>query len=591
MASGEYTSFWGSLRNIAAMTDSRARREIGVLVLLTFASALSEIFTIATIVPFLALLASGSAGTHRRWIDWVLHAVGADSLDKALIAATVALACAAIASAAVRILLQRKTQDFVYSFGHRLSIEVQRRALLQPYSWHVRQNSSQQLANIEKVELLTGMVLFPLVQAAAATTITALIVVLLLRLAPLPTLGTGVVVGVIYYVLALSARRRLNTYSEEIERSFEKRIRILQEGLAGIRDIILDSSHALLLDRFRSIDLRLARARASATFVSAVPRYVVEAAGIITIAVLALALSRREGGLAASLPILGAVALGAQRVLPLIQQLYQGWSSVLGNRAVVDELSRQLTLPLPEVSRSRPRLPFKRSIEFTDVSYAYADRSQHAVTGLTFTIPHGARVALVGPTGSGKSTTADLLMGLLEPTEGSIAVDGVELTDANRESWRANVGHVPQILFLADATIAQNIALSGKVAMDRVREAAALAQLDEFVASLPDGFKTVVGERGERISGGQRQRLAIARAIYRNTPLLVLDEATSALDDETEAAVLEALVRLQKQGRTVVIIAHRSRLIADCDCLIRLEKGRVVEFARGDGVPFKKRRA
>jgi ABC-type multidrug transport system fused ATPase/permease subunit len=289
--------------------------------------------------------------------------------------------------------------------------------------------------------------------------------------------------------------------------------------------------------------------------------------------------------------VLGAVALGAQRVLPLIQQLYQGWSSVLGNRAVVDELSRQLALAIPETSPPRSRLPFKKAIQFTGVGYAYADRSRHAVTGLTFTIPHGARVALVGPTGSGKSTTADLLMGLLEPTEGSIAVDGVELTDANRESWRANVSHVPQILFLADATIAQNIALSGKVDMDRVREATALAQLDEFIASLPDGFDTVVGERGERISGGQRQRLAIARAIYRDTPLLVLDEATSALDDDTETAVLEALVKLQKQGRTIIIIAHRSRLIAECDCLIRLDKGRVVELARGAALPLKKRRA
>jgi len=194
-----------------------------------------------------------------------------------------------------------------------------------------------------------------------------------------------------------------------------------------------------------------------------------------------------------------------------------------------------------------------------------------------------ARVALVGPTGAGKTTTVDLLMGLLQPGLGEILIDGVPVTDLNRQSWQANVAHVPQMLFLADATVAQNIAAAGEADMDRVREAVALAQLDDLIAALPDGLDTRVGERGVQISGGQRQRLAIARAIYKNSPLLVFDEATSALDSATEAAVLGAIERLQREGRTIVIVAHRASTTAGCDQVLRLENGRLVEdsLARG----------
>lgn len=574
------TGFWSSLRELYGITDAPARRQIGLLVLLTIVGAFGELFAIATVVPFLALLASGAAAPQKRWIQPLFDAVGADTLSKELAAATVLLGAAAIVSGALRLLLERRTQDFVFSFGHRLSLEVQRRMLLQPYSWHVRQNSSQQLAAVERVELVAGMVLMPLVHAIAGTAMAALILALLLRIAPGATIAAGLVVGTVYYAVATLARKRLHAYSERINSGFEQRIRILQEGLAGIRDLILEGSQEAVLNRFGTIDLQLAQARADSIFVSSVPRFLVEAVGIVTIAVLALLLSRRDGGLLAALPILGAVALGAQRLLPLVQQLYQGWSSVAANRSLIDDLATQLRLRVPAVPASITPLPFKASIEFHNVGYRYPERAEPAVSDLSFAITRGARVALVGPTGSGKSTTADLLMGLLDPDEGTIAVDGVQLNDDNRQAWRANVAHVPQILFVADATIARNISLATEIDMERVREAASLSQLDQFVRSLPDGFDTVVGERGARISGGQRQRLAIARAIYRNTPLLVLDEATSALDNETEAAILDATDKLQQQGRTVVIIAHRSKLVESCDMLLRLDQGRIVSVSK-----------
>jgi ABC-type multidrug transport system fused ATPase/permease subunit len=242
-----------------------------------------------------------------------------------------------------------------------------------------------------------------------------------------------------------------------------------------------------------------------------------------------------------------------------------------------------LELPVEEQSEQSPPakpLELREAITFDKVSFTYPGRHDPALENISLSIERGSRVALVGPTGSGKSTLADLLMGLLEPAAGTIAVDGAALTRTNRRAWQRGIAHVPQAIFLADASIARNIAFgvpAADIDMERVVRAAATAQLDGFIASLPDGYETSVGERGVRLSGGQRQRLGIARAIYKDAPLLVLDEATSALDDETEVAVIEALDRLGGEGPTIVIIAHRRSTIEHCDCVARLDSGRLVE--------------
>ena len=235
---------------------------------------------------------------------------------------------------------------------------------------------------------------------------------------------------------------------------------------------------------------------------------------------------------------------------------------------------------LAEAAEGEP-LPFRDRIRVEHVNFAYASRRAPALEDVSFEIPRGRRVALIGKTGSGKSTLADLLMGLLEPGAGRITIDGVLLTRENRRSWQRSIAHVPQAIFLADASIARNIALgvpAKTIDLPRVREAGRKAQLDEFVDTLPEGYDTHVGERGIRLSGGQRQRLAIARAIYKQVLVLVLDEATSALDDETEAAVMHALDQLGEEGRTIIMIAHRMTTIARADIVVRLDNGRVAQI-------------
>lgn len=568
-------SSWSGVAQIYATLSPSRKRKLYLLVLLMGIGAVAEVVAIGAVLPFLTILAEPSAIPNLPWISDAFEIVGADTRDQQLVYATLWLSGAAIGAGALRLFLMRETQRFVFSFGHELLVEIQRRALLQPYSWHLQHNSSEQLAAIAKVEMVTYLILLQLMQAIAALLFTLFILALLLQVAPLPAAVAAIAVGVAYVAIAAHARMMLQARSAQIDTALEERIRTLQESYAGIRDLILDSSQETSLEQFRAIDRGLSLARAQTAFLAAIPRAVIEPIGIIVIAVVALILSSREAGLVGALPVLGALALAAQRLLPLLQQLYVAWSSIAANRSLLIDITKRLQLPIPATKAAGPALPFSSSITFQRVSYSYPSGDRAAVADLSFTIPRGSRVALVGRTGSGKSTTADLLMGLLEPSAGEILIDDVTLDETKRAKWRANVAHVPQRLFLADATIAQNIAAAADVEMDRLRRAAADAQLDEFIDSLPNGYMTRVGESGARLSGGQRQRLAIARAIYKQAPVLVLDEATNALDDETEAAVLSVLNRLQKQGRTIIIIAHRVRPTERCDLTIRLERGRI----------------
>jgi ABC-type multidrug transport system fused ATPase/permease subunit len=302
------------------------------------------------------------------------------------------------------------------------------------------------------------------------------------------------------------------------------------------------------------------------------------------IALMALYMNTRPGGLAGALPVLRALALGAQRLLPLMQLIYTGRTQLVGNRQVLQEVLDLLEAPIPEEylpDTPREPVPFEKSIALKNVWFAY-DSATPVLRNLNFTIRKGAKVGFIGKTGSGKSTTIDLIMGLLEPTKGSVQIDGKALNARTRRGWQQQIAHVPQAIFLSDSSIAENIAFGvdrEKVDMDRVREAARKAALAVFSEAMPQQYDTAVGERGVRLSGGQRQRIGIARALYKRASVLVFDEATSALDNQTESAVMEAIAALGRD-LTVILIAHRLSTVAVCDEVIRLEAGEVAD--KGD---------
>lgn len=571
------------------------RRQYHLLLLLMLAGAVAELATIGAVLPFLTLLADPTELRRFPFAIRIFGWVGADTVEQRLFAATVAFCVLVIASGAVRFQLARLLQYFGYGLAHELTLEIQRRFLHQPYSFHVQRNTSTLISALDKAEVLVFELVIPLMQASIAAFIACFIVAALIAIDPVTAVVAASACFAIYVSVSALTRARLRMNSDVIADGFEKRFKVVQESLGGIRDVIIDGSQATYLASYDRENSKLGRTRANTAVIAAAPRFFIETAGIVAIAVIALVASRSEGGFAASLPVLGAIALGAQRLLPLLQQVYNGWSTASGYVSVIGQTVDQLRLPLDDRT-SDPRhcqlLPLQRKISVEELSFAYPGRRRSALEDVTFAIPVGSTLAIIGETGSGKSTLADLLMGLLEPMAGRITIDGVELSQDNRARWQRSIAHVPQSIFLADTTIAQNIALSrpGEPVDHRQAVAAAkLAQLHEFVTSLPDGYETIVGERGVRLSGGQRQRLGIARAIYKDAPVLVLDEATSALDDATEAAVLDGLLGLREAGRTIIIIAHRASTIARCDLVARLAGGRLVELSTQDPIVMSER--
>jgi ATP-binding cassette, subfamily B, bacterial PglK len=584
LSAQDQVGFGSGLRELYLMLSPHRRRQFYLVLGLMVAGALAELATIGAIIPFLSLLAEPHRLEHVPLIAAAFDGVGATTGRQRLIAAAGLFMMFALLAGAVRLQLAWSSQEFVFRLGHDFSVDIQRRLLLQPYTFHIGQNTSTLVAALEKVGVLTFTVVQQVIQAGTAIFIALFIVGVLIAIDPFTAIAAAAGFALIYVLVSAFTRHRLAQNSEIQGSSYDERVKILQESLGGIRDVIIDGSQAVYLDAFRRVDDRFNAAKASTAFISAAPRFVIEALGMILIAVLAFVISTREGGFALALPILGALALGTQRLLPLLQQIYFGWSLAAGNESLLTQVLALLRLPVDEefaeAGEAHP-LPLRDWIRVEQVSFAYASRRASALEDVSFEIPRGRRVALVGKTGSGKSTLADLLMGLLEPATGRITIDGVALTRGNRRNWQRSIAHVPQSIFLADASIARNIALgvpAETVDLARVREAARKAQLDEFVDTLSEGYDTHVGERGIRLSGGQRQRLAIARAIYKQAPVLVLDEATSALDDATEAAVMHALDQLGEEGRTIIMIAHRMTTIARADVVVRLDNGRVVEI-------------
>lgn len=571
------TSLSKTLRSLIASLPSRRRTQLVLLLGLMLAGAFAEVLSLGAIVPFLAILSDPVQALQRPLVAKVVAALGWSDGHDIRWQLTLLFASTAVVAGVIRLLLLYAIAKLNFGIGHELSAEVYRRTLYQPYSVHVARNSSEIMGGINKVDAVIGVV-FNLLTTFGAILMATFIITALVMIDPLVATGALLGFGSIYAAVSLLTRKRLahNSYVNNL--AFNTRIQAVQEGLGGIRDVLLDHAQPIFTHRFNKIDWSYRQAQASTYFIGPSPRFAVEALGMVLIALLGYSMTTSGGGIAAAIPTLGALALGAQRLMPLLQQIYQGWVVVAGNRQVLVDVVALLQQPIaPEAQIKLAPLPFEREIRVENVSFHYQPQLPLVLHQLNLRIPKGARVGFIGTTGSGKSTVMDLLMGLLQPSTGQILVDGVPLTGTTRLAWQHNVAHVPQAIFLADATFAENIAFGVPVESidhDRMRRAAVKAQIAEFIVSTPNGYQTLVGERGARLSGGQRQRIGIARAFYKNATVLVFDEATSALDHETEATVMEAIRELGRD-LTVILIAHRVSTLSHCELVCRLEGGRL----------------
>ncbi len=581
-------SYFVLLKTLWLHLQVRRRRQFTILLLLMVISSFAEMISIGAVIPFLGALTAPYKLMELRSIKEGMVFFGISSSEQLLLALTIIFCIAAVLAATLRLLLLWANTKFSFAIGADLSRDVYRKTLYQPYAVHVEKNSSSVINGVAvKVTNIIYGVILPILVLISSLVILLVIFIALLAIQPIVGIIAVGGFGSIYGGIIFITRKKLIEDSQKISTESTLVIKNLQEGLGGIRDVLIDGAQEMYCNSYAIADLSLRKAQASGIFISQSPRYFMEALGIIIIAIIAYQLTSQSDGVLIAIPVLGSIALAAQRALPVLQQAYSSWASIKGTQAGLCDVIEMLNQPVPEhlikVDKIS-KISFNHRIELKKVSFAYGKSESRALYDIDLQIKKGECIGFIGKTGSGKSTLIDIIMGLLEPTDGSFLVDGISINTNNNSSWQKNIAHVPQVIFLSDSSIAENIAFGipkEKIDYDKVRQASEIAQLDSTIKNLPLGYDTVVGERGIRFSGGQRQRIGIARAIYKNANILIFDEATSALDTKTERELIDSIGALPNSP-TVLMIAHRLSTLKRCQKIIELDSGkisRVVEYS------------
>lgn len=576
----DYFHIYSLLNRLWLHLNARRRLQFVSLLLLMLLASLTEILSIGAILPFLTVLSDPSKIFHHPAAEYFIRRLGVDSPDQLLLALTLSFGFAAILAGCLRLLLAWVTTRLSFATGADLSYSIYRRTLYQPYSVHVLRNSSEVINGIvSKASGVIYSVIGPVLSLLSSVIILTAIVAILVFIAPAISLIAFIGFGIIYSIIISLTRANKIKNSRIIARESTQVVKNLQEGLGGIRDILLDGSQSYYCRLYQSADKPLRSAQGSNQFIAQAPRYFVEALGMVLIAALAYAMARRDGGISLALPVLGSLALGAQRMLPSMQLAYASWSSIQGGAVSLRDTLELLDQPLPETIDRQEILSmeFTHEINIQNLYFRYHSHGPWTLKNINLSIPKGGRIGFIGETGGGKSTLLDIVMGLLEPTDGVIKVDKNVITANNIRSWQTHIAHVPQTIFLTDSTIEENIAFGQpKSQIDRARviQAAKQAQIADIIETWPKKYETVVGERGVRLSGGQRQRIGIARALYKKADVIIFDEATSALDNETEQAVMESIEELNEE-LTLLIIAHRLTTLKSCTQIVELGDGSI----------------
>jgi ATP-binding cassette subfamily B protein len=544
-------------------------------------ASFAEIFSIGAVLPFLGVLTAPDRIFVHPLTQPLIHMLGLTDSKQLLFPLTVIFSLAALIAGIARLLMLWVSTRLSFATGADLSINIYRRTLYQPYAVHVARNSSEVINGISnKANGVIYNIVVPILTLISASIMITTILIAMLVVEPVIALSAFAGFGLIYISIIKLTRNQMMRDSQRIARESTNVIKSLQEGLGGIRDVLIDGSQSVYCQIYGRADQSLRRAQGNNFFISMFPRYGMEALGMVLIAILAYALAQQSGGVAKAIPVLGALALGAQRLLPVLQQAYGSWSSIQGGQASLQDTLYLLDQPLPEYADQPMPIPlvFQKEISIRQLSFRYSPQMACVLNDVNLTIKKGSVIGFIGTTGSGKSTLLDIVMGLLRANEGGVLeVDGQVVNNINHRAWQAHIAHVPQAIFLADSSIEENIAfgvLKSQINKARVEEAAKQAQIADIIEALPEKYETFVGERGVRLSGGQRQRIGIARALYKQADVIIFDEATSALDGETEQAVMHSIEGLAND-LTVLIIAHRLTTLKNCTQIVELSEGRV----------------
>ena len=569
-------SFWKYL-------DKRHKRRSWLIFILMIIVSFAEVISIGAILPFLGVLTSPELVYQNAFMQPIIQTLELNSANQLVLPLTIGFIVATLIAGVMRITLLNAINHFERVVGTDLNIDVYRNTLYQSYSDHIDRNSSYIVSLITKK---TDVVIRGTFRAALTLVSSVLILIgivsVLIMINVEVALGVLGGFGLIYWGISRYTRKRRAINSQLIAKEHINMIKVLQEGMGGIRDVLINASQQFYCSLFRNSDVHLRRAIADNDFIAFSPRFAIEALGMTLVAILAYYMSQGVNGVEDIVPTLGVMAMGAQRLLPALQAIYSSVSNIDSSRHSLQEVLDLLSQTLPNYAEQPPAIPmsFKKEIRLNNLSFRYGENIPMVLNRINLTLTKGKSIGFIGVTGCGKSTLLDIIMGLLSPTEGVLTVDGVVLTMNNIRNWQANIAHVSQEVYLSDSTIEENIAFSqhkNNIDFSLVKQSANRACIAELIESWPEQYKTVIGERGVRLSGGQIQRIGIARALYRQASILVFDEATSALDSKTEKLVMDSIKDLGK-NITVLIIAHRVTTLKDCDQVVELGDSKIIRI-------------
>ena len=562
------------------MLDPAERGRLHRLLALMVVVALAETAGVVSIMPFLALVANPAVVEKQALLAALFHRLGFSDTSSFLFfsgALTIAILAASNSVAAFSAWYMHRT---VYLQEHLLSRRLLEQYVAKDYEFFHAHNTAELIKNtLSEVNSVVLGVLLPLLQCAAKSMVVVLLITLLIAADPLLALILVTIMGGAYALLFTRSHTMLKRLGGGRAEANSARFKAASQLLGGIKEIKLYQRSGYFLQAYSTASERLARAWAATQIISQLPRYALEVLAFGGIIAIVLYLLATRGELDQALPLVGLYALAGYRLMPAFQQIFSALTSLRFHDAALGVLLRDLgDAGGNTATPSAQPLRLEKSIEIRGLTYRYAASREPAVSSIDFAITARSSIALVGATGSGKSTLVDLVLGLLQLQEGQILVDGTAIDAGLLPRWQRNFGYVPQQIYLTDDTIARNIAFGmadGEIDMERVRQVAKAARLDEFVQrELPAGYLTEVGERGVRLSGGERQRIGIARALYHDPDILVFDEATAALDGITEAAVIQAINDLSGR-KTLIIVAHRLTTVKRCDRIFLLEGGKI----------------
>ena len=572
-----------------ALLTRRERRNLYLLFVAVVVMASLEVVSVASIMPFLSVAADPGIIQQNEYLLWAYETFGFADTNTFLIALGLAALVAMVVSNAFIILTTWALYRYAWGRNHTLSRRLLRSYLHRPYEYFLTRNSSELGKNIlEEVKEIVNSMLIPGLKGAAKSIVALFIIGFLIVVDPIVALIVAAVLGAAYMGIYFSVRNRLDIYGKKRVKTNSQRYQVVSEAFGGIKEVKLLGKEDALLEQYEKPSKWYSRYQARYRVIRLVPRYLLEAVafgGIILIAVYLIAV---QDNLQQVIPMLGLYAFAGYRLMPALQTAFTGIASARFNIAALDAIHQGLenyssegvhTNGRTAKTREESVTPLNERLILDKVSFTYPGAKEAAIQNLYLEIPAHTTVGFVGKTGSGKTTTVDLILGLLRPQQGMISVDGTPLQGGAVRYWQQNIGYVPQHIYLADDTVARNIAFGvrqDEIDLDAVRDAARRAHISDFIESdLPEQWETVVGERGVKLSGGQRQRIGIARALYHNPSVLVFDEATSALDQATETDVMEAIYELEG-NHTILMIAHRLSTVQRADKIVMLERGRKV---------------